>query len=289
MAAIFFERGLGEDAQAGQEPDQERHFKHNSHHEDQHRKGVHVRIQGDLVDNAVTNGVLGEKAQREGENNRITEGAAEKEHDRPENEGEGDVFLLARIEGRGDEAPDFVHQVRECDDQRQGGCAGNVRHKLRRNVDADDLDLEIGRGKPLGGPVAAHQFTKPSVEEEIPAGGAQDKVIEDVREGNEHADQNDEKHDARAEDTPTEHLQVIPEGHLFIGRLRHGLRVLLGLVFFLGFLGLDFFLDLVHSLLEALDALAEALHELGNLGTAEQQQNHQRDDQDLGPAEGLEQ
>ena len=44
---------------------------------------------------------------------------------------------------------------------------------------------------------------------------------------------------------------------------------------------LEFILDLVHPLLEALDALAQATHELGNLPAAEEQQNDENDGDDL--------
>ena len=44
---------------------------------------------------------------------------------------------------------------------------------------------------------------------------------------------------------------------------------------------LELVLDLVHALLEALDSLAEATHEFGNLPAAEEQQDDQDDSDDL--------
>ena len=56
---------------------------------------------------------------------------------------------------------------------------------------------------------------------------------------------------------------------------------MIGLVFGVRVGIFDILFDIVHPLLEAPDALSDSLHELGDLFTAEKQQDDERDEDDL--------
>ena len=96
-----------------------------------------------------------------------------------------------------------------------------MRQELGRHPDTDDFYVEVGGCQPLGGFASAQEPPDEAVQEEVSAGRTQDKRFEDGGKEDKHPDEHDEKYDDTPEDAPTEHLQMVPEGHLLVGSLCH--------------------------------------------------------------------
>ena len=112
---------------------------------------MHVGVQGYPVLNGHAQVILGKETESQGEYNAVPQGAADEEHDSPEEEGKRQVLLLMGEKSRLDELPDLVDDIREGDKRSGPERYLKMHHELGGDVDVYDLHVERRVGKPASG------------------------------------------------------------------------------------------------------------------------------------------
>ena len=221
VAAIGAEETAVQHAQRAQQPGQQGQLEDDAHDEDEHQEGVHVAVERDLVGDHHAHVVVSQEPQRDRENDKITHGHADKEHDAAHEKGRLDTSLLTRIECRCDKGPQEIQHNGERQDQREPERRRHVYEKLGGKLDVDELDMEsLGRelGQPRHG--AGHAL-KEAVEHKVAATGRQDDRIEDVGHDKEQSQGHHHQDDNNAHQHRPQRVDVVPKGHLLQLLLGH--------------------------------------------------------------------
>lgn len=248
-----------------------RELEQQAHQEDHGRENGDIGVQREGVDHRGADLIVVEKDQQHRHDDKIADGDPEIEQPAAKGEGLPEHGFFGLIQRRHDKTPDLVADQGESGDQRDEKGHLDVGEELGGDVDVDEVDADVD--------------VQQAVEPEIGPGRAQDDTVEE-RALEEEPD--DEKHKDighGAENGAPQLIYMVPEGH-FAALGCHRLFFLVGILFLGGFL--DLALDFVHALAEALDALAEAAHEFGNLLAAEQKEKCQDDQKDLPETDGAE-
>ena len=143
MPSVFVEERTFQQTDLRQQPRNQRHFKNDSHHKDQHQEIIHIRIQRDLFRYIDTQLISCQKAQRHREYHKISDSTSDKEHDCSQKKYPFDIFLLILIQSRTNELPDFPHQIRESKHKCQPERGGHVSKELRCQSDIKHIHMKI--------------------------------------------------------------------------------------------------------------------------------------------------
>ena len=84
-----------------------------------------------------------------------------------------------------------------------------MRHKLAGHIDVDNLNMEVG----IEMHKAMTEALYPSVNKKMTGGGGKHKLIKDARHSYKRDYHAAYQHACRTEQSPTEHLKVVPKGH----------------------------------------------------------------------------
>ena len=102
-----------ENAEAGKQPGKQGKLEDDAHYEYHAEEVVHVGVQGYLVGNGLADLVAGKEAECEWEDETVSNGAAEEEHEGAVEESPGDGFLLVLEQGGPDEFPQLIDDIGE--------------------------------------------------------------------------------------------------------------------------------------------------------------------------------
>ena len=180
MFPVFPEECLCHEAQFRKQPCQQRQLEDDAHYENEHQEITHVGSQRDLVRDKRAQLILGQKPEREGEDQEVTDRTSEEEHECPECECHPDALLFVVEQGRLYEPPYFERQVGEYQHQCKPERGADVRQELRGNVDVDEFYREVVVAEIGEQRIAASQFRQPSVKREIGRGGSQYEIVEQI-------------------------------------------------------------------------------------------------------------
>ena len=108
MAAVGPKKAAVQHAQRAQQPCDQWQFKNDAHDEDEHQESVHVAVKRDLVGHQLAHMVVGQEAQRDGEDHKIAHSHPKEKHQATYQESRLYTSPLTRIEGWRDKCPQQV-------------------------------------------------------------------------------------------------------------------------------------------------------------------------------------